>query len=66
MALGLRMIRGVSADALRARFGFDPRAYYGPALERLMGQGLVARQDERLALTASGLLLANRVMVELI
>ena len=66
VALGLRMIRGVSAEALRLRFGFDVREYYGPTLERLITQGLVARQDGRLALTASGLLLANQVMAELI
>ena len=66
VVLGLRLTAGVDEAALRERFGLDPAAYYGPLLEHLVAQGLLAREDGRLRLTPAGLPLANRVMAELV
>ena len=66
VVMGLRLTAGVDEAALRRRFGLDPAAYYGPVLEHLVVQGLLAREDGRLRLTAAGLPLANRVMAELV
>ena len=66
MVMGLRMVDGVSIDALRFRFGFDPVAYYGPTLEQLVAQGLLILEQGRLRLTAMGLPLANMVMAQLV
>lgn len=64
--MGLRLIRGVSAAALQRRFALDLRHYYGPVLERLLAQKLVVWHGDLLALSDSGLLLANQVMAELV
>lgn len=64
--MGLRMIRGISAAALQRRFALDLRHYYGPVLERLLAQKLVVWHGDLLALSDSGLLLANQVMAELV
>ena len=66
VVLGLRLTAGVDEAALRERFGIDPAAYYGPLLDHLVAQGLLAREDGRLRLTPAGLPLANRVMAELV
>ncbi len=64
--LGLRLIEGVERKELQDRFGFDLVAYYGVRLERLVRQGLVSWEGERLKLTPKGLLLANVVARELV
>ena len=64
--MGLRMIRGISLDALEKRFGINLITYYGATLDRLMRQQLLKVQQGRLRLTEQGLLLANTVMAELV
>jgi oxygen-independent coproporphyrinogen-3 oxidase len=64
--MGLRLLAGVSITDLGQRFGLDAPAYYGPILERLVGQGLLALQGDRLFLTRQGLPLANQVMAQLV
>jgi oxygen-independent coproporphyrinogen-3 oxidase len=66
VVIGLRMTAGVSVPELRRRFGIDMLAYYGPLLARLAEQGLIALQGERVRLTAAGLLVADRVLAELV
>ncbi|NLX19351.1 MAG: coproporphyrinogen III oxidase family protein, partial [Desulfobulbus sp.] len=66
VVVGLRLLRGVSVTVLINRFGLDPVTYYGPVLDRLVEQGLVQFQQDRLCLTSKGLPVANRVMVELV
>lgn len=66
MMLGLRMLRGVSVPAFRARFGVDPREVYRAELERLVGFGLVRADHERIALTEKGLFLGNAVFGEFV
>lgn len=64
--MGLRMLKGVSAGALFARYQLDLFSYYGTVLDRLLSQGLLCWQGEYLALTEQGLPLANQVMAELV
>lgn len=64
--MGLRLLAGVSVARLRRRFGIDLPTYYGPILAPLLDQGLVTLAAGRLALTARGLPLANRVMAQLV
>jgi len=64
--MGLRLLAGVSVARLHRRFGIDLPTYYGPILEPLLDQGLVTLVAGRLALTARGLPLANRVMAQLV
>ncbi|WP_319587415.1 radical SAM family heme chaperone HemW [uncultured Desulfobulbus sp.] len=64
--MGLRMLSGVSVSALRQRFGLDLPTYYGQTLSLLLDQDVLIFQGDRLVLTGKGLLLANRVMAELV
>ena len=64
--MGLRLLTGVSIEALRQRFGLGLTTYYGETLDRLLVEDLVAIRDGRFFLTRKGLLLANQVMAELV
>ena len=63
--LGLRMMRGVSADTFLTRFGVSMRERYGRQIEELVGKGLLEwRRDGRLALTKFGIDVSNLVFGE--
>lgn len=64
--MGLRLIRGVSRETLRHRYGRDLVQYYGPTLEKLLALQLVELTETHLRLTESGRPLANQVMAELV
>ncbi|MCI5167113.1 MAG: radical SAM family heme chaperone HemW, partial [Candidatus Electrothrix sp. GM3_4] len=64
--MGLRMTAGVSLVELTDRFGMSVEIYYSETLSRLIRQGLLHIVQDRLQLTAQGLLLANTVMAELV
>ena len=64
--LGLRLLEGVDLGELERRFGFEPRAYYGKRLLRLLEEGLLVLEGERLSLSERGRLLANVVFRELV
>lgn len=64
--MGLRLLAGVSISALAQRFAIHLPTYYGPTLSRLLDQGLVILEHDRLRLSPTGLPLANRVMAELV
>lgn len=64
--MGLRLTNGVSEASLQQRYGIEAAVHYGPVLEQLFAQGLLARQDGQLLLTPAGRPLANRVMAELV
>lgn len=64
--MGLRMLAGVSCQGLERRFGLSPARYYGGTLTRLISQGLLKLEGDRLRLTARGLELANPVLAELV
>ncbi|MGW8193562.1 MAG: radical SAM family heme chaperone HemW [Desulforhopalus sp.] len=63
--LGLRMVRGVSREALRKRYGLDVD-YYGPVLEKLLRAHLVELTPGYLRITAKGWPFANRIMADLV
>jgi oxygen-independent coproporphyrinogen III oxidase len=61
--LGLRLTTGLDLRAIQDRFGFDVWRRYGAELKRFVDAGLVVHEpDRRLALTRSGMLMANEVM----
>jgi len=64
--MGLRMTAGVSIKSLKDRFGLTPQQYYGEIIGKLMSDKLLEEADSRLKLTRKGLLLANRVMEQLV
>ena len=64
--MGLRMTAGVSISLLEKQYGITPEKYYGETLEALLIQELLEEKADRLRLTKSGLLLANRIMAQLV
>jgi len=64
--MGLRLTNGVSVRHLESRFGLTPHKYYGKILEELMRRELITETEGRLKLTRKGMLLANRVMEQLV
>ncbi len=64
--MGLRMTAGVSMADLRQRYNIDLPNYYGPVYTRLIEQGLLVCEGDRVHLSRRGLALANRVMAELV
>jgi oxygen-independent coproporphyrinogen-3 oxidase len=64
--MGLRMIGGVSISRLEKQFGLTPQIYYGETLDSLIRKQLLVAEKGRLRFTPKGLLLANRVMTQLV
>jgi oxygen-independent coproporphyrinogen-3 oxidase len=64
--MGLRMVEGVSISRIEQQFGVTPEKYYGETIKALFFQGLLEEKDNRLRLTKRGMLLANRVMAQLV
>ncbi len=64
MMVGLRLLEGVETARFRERFGVSPHEVYADPIRRLVAAGLLNADDERLALTHQGLLLANNVVAE--
>jgi oxygen-independent coproporphyrinogen-3 oxidase len=61
--MGLRLTTGLDLGAIRARYGFDVWRRHGAELQRFVDAGLVIHDPHRrLALTRSGMLMANEVM----
>jgi len=64
MFLGLRLTReGVDRAAFRARFGTEPEAVYGLAIDRLVHLGLLEADAHRIRLTRQGVPVANQVFL---
>jgi oxygen-independent coproporphyrinogen III oxidase len=63
IALGLRLIKGISRSAFETEFGEDPAGRYTAAIEETMRAGLVELTSEALRLTARGRLLANEALL---
>jgi len=61
----LRLNEGLSIESFQSRTGHDPRLLFGETLARFEYEGLIARSDERIALTRTGSLQANYVIAEL-
>jgi oxygen-independent coproporphyrinogen-3 oxidase len=63
--LGLRLLEGVSRDALRQEF-YGLVDEIGPALDELSEAGLLSESDGRLRLTANGRMVSNEVFERLL
>ena len=61
----LRLNEGLSIESFQSRTGHDPRLLFSEMLARFENEGLIARSDERIALTCTGFLQANYVIAEL-
>jgi oxygen-independent coproporphyrinogen-3 oxidase len=59
--LGLRLVEGVSLAALRAEFGNKVVAECDGVLAELVADGLLTREEQRVALTTRGRMLSNEV-----
>jgi oxygen-independent coproporphyrinogen-3 oxidase len=66
VVMGLRMTEGISVEKLEQRFGLNAIEYYGEILDRLQQNDLLACDGDFIRLSDKGLLLANRVMAELV
>jgi len=65
--LALRGARGLPAAEFESEFGQPPRAFFGPAVDRLIEAGLLDEQGSGdLCLTARGRLLADSVFTEFV
>jgi oxygen-independent coproporphyrinogen-3 oxidase len=61
--MGLRLVAGLDLAGIRERHGVDIWAQYGQDLAPFVQAGLLVHEpDQRLALTRTGMLLANEVM----
>ena len=64
LMLGLRMLKGVSVDAFERRFQVSFQKVYGKVLAPLLNQELITYNQNRIALSRKGLLLANSVILK--
>jgi oxygen-independent coproporphyrinogen-3 oxidase len=65
LMLGLRLIEeGVARVRFQDRFGVELDEVYGATIARLIEQGLLESDEERIRLTSQGRLLGNRVFAE--
>jgi oxygen-independent coproporphyrinogen-3 oxidase len=60
--MGLRLNDGIDERDLERRYGIDVWKQYGSDLQQYVEAGLLIRQDRRMRLTRTGMLLANEVM----
>jgi oxygen-independent coproporphyrinogen-3 oxidase len=59
---GLRLNDGIDLNILSARYGIDVWQRFSTRLEPFCDAGILLKQEDRLRLTRSGMLLANEVM----
>ena len=64
MFLGLRLTEGISEQDFSRTFGVSVDQMYEGLLEKLISQGLLLRENERLFLTDQGLDISNYVMTQ--
>jgi oxygen-independent coproporphyrinogen-3 oxidase len=63
LVMGLRLSQGVDADAIADRFGFEAIVHWGK-VDRLVASGHLTREGSRVAPTAAGRLLLDRILAE--
>lgn len=67
LMMGLRLTQeGIGRKDFEARFGADVATLYAAAIDRLVGQGLLEIDAQRLKLTSRGRFLSNAVLREFI
>ncbi len=59
--LGLRLVTGMSLTAMRREFGAEAVSAFDGVLAELVGDGLLTRTEDRVALTMRGRMLSNEV-----
>ena len=64
MFLGLRMMKGVSGEDFRRRFGREIEEIYGPVLEEQIHRGLMVKEADCYRLTLRGIDISNTVLAE--
>ncbi|MDQ3080017.1 MAG: radical SAM family heme chaperone HemW [Pseudomonadota bacterium] len=64
LVMGLRLAEGIDPVSLAARLGVE-RLVDDPAVERMIGHGLLARDGPTLRTTAAGRLLLDSILVEI-
>jgi oxygen-independent coproporphyrinogen-3 oxidase len=64
LVMGLRLREGIDADAIAGRFGLGSIVDWGK-VERLVGSGHLIRDGARIAPTAKGRLLLDRILAEI-
>lgn len=64
MMLSLRLVDGVNRRAFTDRFQIDPAVLFANVIEPKQEMGLIVVDEERIALTPSGMLVADAIMAE--
>ena len=64
--LGLRMMEGINVKDFESRFGINIEEAYSVAIEELMTEDFLIRDNDRLKLTRKGLLFYNDVAIRFI
>ncbi len=63
--LGLRLTEGISSAEILNRFGIDFKREYHAIIEKLVGQGLLDVEEDRIALTAKAIFYPTRCCASL-
>ncbi len=67
LIFGLRQISGIDIDQFQQQTGFSPSQLVGEiVLQQLVDRGLIEKENRRLLLTRSGILLSDSIAVELL
>lgn len=66
MMVGLRLLRGVSTDAFRDRFGVNLEETFQQPIRKLTQLGLLHVTEDQIALTRKGILFANQACLEFV
>jgi oxygen-independent coproporphyrinogen-3 oxidase len=67
MLMGLRLTEGIDLARVEARSGLGREAFVdGGAVKRLEGQGLLAQNGDRIAVTDDGILLLDSILSEVV
>ncbi|MFN3532742.1 MAG: radical SAM family heme chaperone HemW [Candidatus Brocadia sp.] len=64
--MSLRLRQGISNTDFRERFGYKLEEQFGDQMNRLIKDGLMSYENERLKLTEKGLFIADTVMTEFV
>jgi len=64
--LMLRTVEGIAPARFQQATGFNPLALFAETIRRHVSDGLLEADDERIALTAAGRLLADSVLADFV
>ena len=66
LAIALRQIDGISKSGFEKQYGCSIESVLGPVKETLVGHSLAEENDDRFRLTQQGLMVCDRIAVEII